>query len=44
MRAINVFSRTKAICSVIVLILAITFGVNAPYALAGDYPSIALAF
>ena len=39
MRAINVFSRAKAICSVIVLILAITFGVNAPYALAGDYPN-----
>ena len=39
MRAINVFSHAKTICGVVVLILALTVGLDVPCTLAGDYPS-----
>lgn len=39
MRTINVFSHAKIICGVIVLTMALTVGLNAPCALAGDYPN-----
>lgn len=39
MRAINIFSHAKTICGVIVLLLALTVGLDVTCALAGDYPN-----